>query len=732
MKKSLAKDFIFAIFTCALMVFPNILQANIFNYIYPKSLYPSFSNSGTIGLIQMPSARMLPSGSLAFSWSDSDPYQRGSIIAQPFEWLEASYQYTDINNALYSLTPSFSGDQTYKDKGFDIKVMLLKEGIFLPAVAFGMKDLAGTNVFSAEYLVASKKYNNLDFTFGLGWGTYSNGGLKNPLIYLDNSFSKRALSNDDTQGGELSDGNWFSGKEIGIFGGVEILLPNMKGTRIKIEYDSTDYAKEGFPFGSNSFNFAFKNVRKQSSKINAGLVFPSSENLHYKISYIKGNTISFGFSWKANLGKKNPFNKKKPKYKSVENKEIYRIVTAEDDLILYRAALQNLNPRDLLLQAAHVEGNTLKVVYQQNTHRSWMRATGRVMRVLHDISPSKITSFEVANINGGVGMHKISMNREDFFENAILNTPKLAVMNATIQSYDMDWNNYDYVPKVKMPDLFWSIAPAFRMQLGGPDGFLFGNLRLGFKAEFAITRNTSIKTNGSFGLVDNFGDLKLASDSVLPHVRTDIVRYLKESNDFSLDQFQLDHFFKIKTDIYGRFSVGLVESMFAAAGGEFLWKPFYKNYALGLEAWHAKQRDYDMRLKFLDYKTETGFVNFYYKEPKSRILFTIRGGRFLAGDSGFNFDFSRRFKSGFRLGAFFSLTDISKYEFGEGSFDKGFYFFLPLESFWTNYSKESGSFGLRPLTRDGAAQLKHTHPLYSITEQAEFNNIFRDEEDLYD
>jgi len=141
--------------------------ADINNYIFPKDNYPSFSNSGTIGLIQMPSARMLPSGSIGFSWSDSDPYQRGSFVGQPFTWLEASYQYTDVNNALYSLVPEFSGDQTYKDKSFDVKFLLTKETNILPAIAIGLRDIGGTGVFSSEYLVASKRLNNFDFTFGL-------------------------------------------------------------------------------------------------------------------------------------------------------------------------------------------------------------------------------------------------------------------------------------------------------------------------------------------------------------------------------------------------------------------------------------------------------------------------------------------------------------------------------------------------------------------------------------
>ena len=64
---------------------------------------------------------------LAFTWSHNDPYLRGSIVAYPFNWLEASYQYTDVNNALYSSIESFSGSQSYKDKSFDFKVRFIKK-----------------------------------------------------------------------------------------------------------------------------------------------------------------------------------------------------------------------------------------------------------------------------------------------------------------------------------------------------------------------------------------------------------------------------------------------------------------------------------------------------------------------------------------------------------------------------------------------------------------------------
>ena len=277
------------------------------------------------------------------------------------------------------------------------------------------------------------------------------------------------------------------------------------------------------------------------------------------------------------------------------------------------------------------------------------------------------------------------------------------------------------------------MVPTVTQQIGGPDGFFFGNLRLAFKGELALQKNLSVKFEFSQGLVDNFDALKLESDSVLPHVRTDVVRYLQATrNNLIASYLQLDQFFKPRKDFYAKATIGLVENMFGAIGGEVLYRPFSKNYAIGAELWHAKQRDYDMKFSFRDYQTNTGHINFYYKEPRSNVLIAIKGGRFLAEDSGFNFDFSRRFKSGLKLGIFFSLTDISEYEFGEGSFDKGFYFFIPIESFFDKYSKGTAGIGLKPLTRDGAAILRHTHGLYGVTEQGQSTNITRDWDDLYD
>ena len=84
------------------------------------------------------------------------------------------------------------------------------------------------------------------------------------------------------------------------------------------------------------------------------------------------------------------------------------------------------------------------------------------------------------------------------------------------------------------------------------------------------------------------------------------------------------------------------------------------------------------------------------------------------------------------MGAFFTLTDISKEEFGEGSFDKGFYFSLPLEIFQTKYESGRTFFGLKPLTRDGGAYLIKGLSLYGVTDQGSYSSINKDWDDFYD
>ena len=101
-------------------------------------------------------------------------------------------------------------------------------------------------------------------------------------------------------------------------------------------------------------------------------------------------------------------------------------------------------------------------------------------------------------------------------------------------------------------------------------------------------------------------------------------------------------------------------------------------------------------------------------------------GRYLAKDKGLTVDISRRFKSGFRLGVFATKTDVSREDFGEGSFDKGFYFSIPVDLFFQDYRNGNISFAMHPLTRDGGAMLNNHNSLYGIFGDTTKDSLYRD------
>ena len=700
-------------------------DANISDYIYPYYDQPSYSNYGTVGLIQMPSARLHQEGTVGFTWSHAEPYLRGSVMGNPFDWFEASYQYTDVNNKLYSESRDFSGSQSYKDKSFDAKFRLLKETRMIPQVALGFRDFGGSSLFASEFIVASKLIGNFDFTLGLGWGTISNNTISNPLAKLDSRFSSRDRNTQgDTQGGEINYGTFFGGEKAGIFGGVEIFLPKLKGVRLKIEYDSTNYGIDGEGY----------EPVPQDKRFNYSFVYPVTKNFHVKLGYIRNNTLNFGFSLSGNYSKRSTGITKKDPPPVIPNSRVYReVVNAEKAEYLYKSSLKLLTENKIFLQTANARNNKYEITYSQSKYLNTAQAVGRIANILDQISPEIIEEFSLVSLNADQSMFAVDIPRDQY--QLYKKQRKTDALLEAVTIYKPDPKQHlahDYRPKTKLPTTLWKFAPAIRSQIGGPDGFYFGDFSIAFHSETLLRRNFNILSVASVGLFNNFDDLKLASDSILPHVRTDIVQYLKNSDKYHITRLQANYFMNPYKSIYAKVSAGIFEPMFSGYGCEILYKPFNKNYGIGAEIWNVRQRSYRQLFGSLDYSTLTGHINFYYREPMTRVLFQLKGGRFLAEDSGFSFNFSREFKSGLNMGVFFSLTDISKAEFGEGSFDKGFFFNIPIQVFFDQYSRGSSGFGLRPLTRDGAQPLTVAQSLWSTTNQANKDQLIYGWDGFYD
>lgn len=702
----------------SLLIFDVAASFKDFQFRYDS---PTFSNYGTIGLINAPTARFYEEGTLAFNWSHNQPYLRGSILAYPFSWFEASYQYTDINNYLYSPYKEFSGGQSFKDKSFDSKFLILKEGRYAPQIALGFRDFAGTGIFSGEYLVASKKIGAFDFSIGAGWGTLSGGKkFKNPLVDLDERFKTREI--DGSEGGEFSFNSFFSG-DIGLFGGVEYSIPFSRGMKLKLELDPVDYNIEGLK------------LVKSQSRVNFGLVYPISKNLFTRFGMTKGNNLNFSFQYKLHNKERNGYRKKNDPIKLVEYPEIVKNVISEDstNFRAYRGAMAYLGDRGIRLQTANAVDSKFEITMLQTRYWEHVRAVGRTYKVLDQILPEKFTHISISHLNANLDSATIEIPRESFrrYESQKMTTVLFNDTKFSNQSGIRD--THEFQPPAKFPYIYNSFEPFIRSQIGGPDGFYFGEIGLSFKSEVVLGEGFTFDAELAQGIYDNFADLKLASNSILPHVRSDIVQYLKSTQGkMHINSFQLNYFNDIKTDLYFKLSAGIFEQMFGGYGFELLYRPFKSIWGIGMEVFDVKQREFDMLFDFQDYRTVTGHFNFYIREPRSQVLIYLSGGRYLAKDSGFTLDLSRRFKNGANIGAFFSLTDISTEEFGEGSFDKGIYFNIPLQVFGPKFRRGQTSFSLKPLTRDGAARMGHSKKLWGLTSSSRYQRLISDWELFYE
>jgi hypothetical protein len=200
----------------------------------PLPRYSQMAQGG-VGLLQTPTARMAAEGTFSTTYSDVDQYRFWSASLQLFPWMETTVRYTDVRTRLYSPFPEFSGDQTLKDKGIDVKFRLLEESYYLPNVSVGLRDIGGTGFFESEFVTASKAYGPFDFHLGMGWGYLgAAGNITNPFCEIKDSFCERPTGFSG-RGGQIDYDQFFKGK-ASLFGGIEYQTP-IEGLRLKLEYE---------------------------------------------------------------------------------------------------------------------------------------------------------------------------------------------------------------------------------------------------------------------------------------------------------------------------------------------------------------------------------------------------------------------------------------------------------------------------------------------------------------
>ena len=132
-----------------------------------------------------------------------------------------------------------------------------------------------------------------------------------------------------------------------------------------------------------------------------------------------------------------------------------------------------------------------------------------------------------------------------------------------------------------------------------------------------------------------------------------------------------------------------------------------------------------MLFDLLDYQTTVGHLSMYYDAGKMFDI-EVNAGKYLAGDWGVTTTISRKFGSGWEVGGYATLTDVPFETFGEGSFDKAIYVSIPIDWIIASPNKAKRRLNLRPITRDGGANLASARLLYRLIEEAQNSQFKRD------
>jgi len=618
--------------------------------------YNSFNNHGVIGLINMPSARFYDEASHGITIYDGTPDQKITMTSFPYDWMEASFFYTNIQGRPYC-GQSFDSvcQQDYKDKGFNLKFRLKEEGLW-PAIAIGINDIAGTGFYSSEYIVGSYGINRTDFHFGVGWGALngSNESFKNPLGYIYDGFNQRPSRTED-KGGQFQPSRYFSSKTASPFFGLSQALN--KKLLFKIEYDSTlTPGQVGYQVPEEDFSF--------------GLEYKINNNFTIGLSNERGNFTSLKFVYKNNpLASAKKYKPKKASPGEGDNK--------------YTKLIKNLNANSIGVDKIIETPDFIGLELTQFAHSGIDTIEQIIDFSAKDAGIDKEIKKElkIASLKG------VSEFDYESHKNA-----ELIYKRDTSQSFNTNTS--------------FKIRPFFASR----ERFFRWSLLLENDSEYLIRDNLFFTSNLKFSVYDNFDELTIPPVNTYPaQVRSDVKDYLRNIDEgIIIGRAQFDYHLTPKKDHHIMITAGILEDMFMGYGFEYLYLKEDANYGIGFEVFEVQKRDYMMKFGTLDYTNTVSSINYYYRNTNI-IPFDVKisTGEYLAGDKGTTFEISRKYSNGMEFGVFASFTDVTTEQFGEGTFDKGIFFNIPIYGSLINYT-------WKPLTKDPGARLNRKHSLHNL------------------
>lgn len=389
----------------------------------------------------------------------------------------------------------------------------------------------------------------------------------------------------------------------------------------------------------------------------------------------------------------------------------------------------DISAQSIRVEALAIEPEMVWLYFANGHYRSESEAAGRIARVLMADAPPSVEIFHIVSVRNGIALRDFQIARSAL-ERATANygTPDEMGDAVSLRSPPLSNPVLERAWADSYPRIHWNIGPGVREGFFDPDRPLEVQVFGALDASLEVTHALTFEFRAEGNIFNNF-NFKRLSDSLLPHVRSDALEYsLHGSNGIA--KFDALYRTRITRDLYLELKAGYLESMFAGAGAQLLWRPEGDRFTFGADLYEVWQRKFDRLYGLQSYHVLTGHASVYYESPWYGLDFAVHAGRFLAGDYGATVEITRRFSTGIEVGAFATFTNVPFAKFGEGSFDKGIIIHIPLEWSLPFYTQTSYDLLLRSLQRDGGQRLDDDDSLYGETRPTSYGEVLEHDDEI--
>jgi membrane-associated phospholipid phosphatase len=657
---------------------------------------------GQSGYINMPNASVESDATFSFGYSNDKPYGSYWATATILPFLQVTGRYVSISGI-----PGFTDESgqygfgygRFKDKVADAKLRLWEESTWLPSVAIGATDLLGTELFKGKYVVATKS---------LGFGKVNN-------IEASIGYGKRRPD------GLFAAARWYS---IGV-----------RGLAVVAEYDAIDYQKD------------FRADLTYAGQREKGVAI----GLEYRWGWLGAQVARHRDHFSGNLYVSIPFGDREflpklqepayfesaPAHISSVQWQHEPVHAAKLTAALARQDFKNIRVRfdhdvlELTLTNARISNLGRAVGRATRTALAYAPTGTRAINVTYTKLEQPIATYEMTDLPILADYLTGLIDRQRFLKTVTVRyanpSDKLRDREDMLVAVKEDGGvNIDVGRDGDMVQVRSEDREANRFKLAPKLGFFFndpsGALRyeVSAAADYDRRLGEGLYLNSAFklNLFENVSGVTQPSNSLLPHVRTDIAEY-KRGDRFKLNKLILNQYVNPAERVYARLSAGFYEEMYRGLGGQALYLPTNTRWAADIAVDALQQRGFKGWFDKRDYRTVTALGALHYRLPYD-VTATLRVGRFLARDTGARIEFKRRFASGIEIGAWYTRTngnDITSPGSPSSPYhDKGVFMSIPLNTMLLADTQAVAGMSIAPWTRDVGQMVQTPGDLYDMIE----------------